>query len=74
VPARRGQGLGQRLLRAGEDRAREQGARRCVLDVEEHNEPARSFYVRLGYRGVSVLGIGLGRHGVFSFNRMLKDL
>jgi len=70
----RGLGMGEALLHAGEDRARQQGARRLVLDVETHNDRACSFYDRLGYRRASVIRIDLGAHGVFSFLRMLKSL
>jgi RimJ/RimL family protein N-acetyltransferase len=74
LPALRGRGFGKELLLAAEDRARQEGARRCLLDAEEHNERARSFYERLGYREESPLSIGLGRRGVFSFIRLLKEL
>jgi ribosomal-protein-alanine N-acetyltransferase len=70
----RGQGAGRELLAATESRARQQGASRIVLDVEEHNDGARAFYSRLGYRDVSVIRIHLGRGGVFSFLRLTKGL
>jgi len=72
LPEHRGRGAGRELLLAGEARARQQGARRCVLDVEEHNEGALSFYARLGYRRSSILTIDLGRGGVFTFQRLAK--
>ena len=70
----RGLGIGKELLEAGEERAREQGAQRLVLDVEEHNRGARSFYARLGCSQASVISIDLGARGEFSFLRMVKDL
>jgi ribosomal protein S18 acetylase RimI-like enzyme len=43
-------GLGTRLIRALEDRAGEQGARRVRLSVEHDNPRALRLYRRLGYR------------------------
>ena len=74
LPAHRGRGAGGELLRAGEERARQQGARRLVLDVEENNDRARSFYARMEYRPLSVIRIDLGRRGAFSFLRLNKGL
>lgn len=74
LPEHRGRGLGRELLIAGEERARLWGARRLVLDVEEHNEGARSFYTRLDYRPASVISIDLAGRGVFTFLRMFKGL
>lgn len=70
----RGSGTGKELLQAGEDRARQQGARRLVLDVEERNTGARRFYDRLGYRAESIIRIDLGARGAFSFLRMTRSL
>jgi GNAT superfamily N-acetyltransferase len=70
----RGQGIGKELLTGGEEQARQQGARRLVLDVEEHNTAALSFYDRLGYRPASAIRIDLGAPGTFCFRRMLKSL
>jgi ribosomal protein S18 acetylase RimI-like enzyme len=72
LPEHRGRGAGRELLLAGEARARQQGARRCVLDVEEHNDGALSFYARLEYRRTSILTIDLGRGGVFTFQRLAR--
>ncbi len=74
LPEHRGKGFGRELLMAGEKQARQQGARRLILDVEEHNEAARSFYTRLEYHAASVIRIDLARRGVFSFRRLLKIL
>jgi len=74
LPAYRGRGAGAQLLRASEDRGRGLGARRLVLDVEEHNAAARAFYARMGYGQASVVRIDLGRHGLFSFLRLARDL
>ena len=74
LPEHRGRGMGKELLLAGEEHARQQGAQRLVLDVEEHNEGARSFYERLAYRRASIISIDLGRRGAFSFLRMVKGL
>jgi ribosomal protein S18 acetylase RimI-like enzyme len=70
----RGLGIGKELLDAGEEHARQQGAERLVLDVEEHNKGACSFYTRLGYRPASVISIDPGGRGAFSFLRMVKSL
>jgi len=49
-PGVRGQGLGERVLRAAEDWARAQGARRMRLACAEQNEAGRRFWERQGYR------------------------
>jgi ribosomal protein S18 acetylase RimI-like enzyme len=74
VPERRGRGAGAYLLRAAEEHARNLGAGRVVLDVEERNARARAFYARLDYREVSPVRIDLRRMGVFSFLRLSKVL
>jgi ribosomal protein S18 acetylase RimI-like enzyme len=74
LPAHRGRGAGAQLLRAAEGRASGLGARRLVLDVEEHNDGARAFYTRMGYGQESVVRIDLGRYGLFSFLRLARDL
>jgi GNAT superfamily N-acetyltransferase len=45
-----GRGVGQRLMTAAEDWARERGYRLLSLHVFEGNARARAFYERLGYR------------------------
>ena len=52
-PHRRGRGLGQALLARVEDLAREQGARRLILDTFSFQAPR--FYQELGYRCYAVL-------------------
>jgi len=74
LPEHRGRGAGSLLLRAAEERSRILGARRIVLDVEEHNERARALYARLGYRQVSLVRIDLRRMGVFTFIRLGRGL
>jgi ribosomal protein S18 acetylase RimI-like enzyme len=74
LPEHRGRGAGAKLLGAEEENARHQGALQLVLDVEEHNTRARSFYARLDYCASSVIRIDLGRRGAFSFLRLCKGL
>jgi ribosomal protein S18 acetylase RimI-like enzyme len=73
MPDSQRRGVGRELLLSGENRARENGARRIVLDVEEHNETARAFYARLGYRPLSPVRVDLGRIA-FCFLRLFKGL
>jgi GNAT superfamily N-acetyltransferase len=49
-PSVRGQGLGERVLRAAEEWVRAQGARRMRLACAEQNEGGRRFWERQGYR------------------------
>ena len=49
APPARGRGVGEALVRALVDRARESGALRVVLEVERENEPAMSLYARCGF-------------------------
>jgi ribosomal protein S18 acetylase RimI-like enzyme len=42
-------GLGEALVRAAVERARERGCGRIELDVNDGNEPARALYERLGF-------------------------
>ncbi|MEW5748247.1 MAG: GNAT family N-acetyltransferase [Candidatus Thermoplasmatota archaeon] len=52
VPSHRGRGLGKRLMLAGEEFSRREGARASVLEVIEGNERAYSLYSHIGYRDV----------------------
>lgn len=45
----RGAGVGRALLRAAQDEARQQGARRITLRVLGHNTPARTLYEAEGF-------------------------
>jgi ribosomal-protein-alanine N-acetyltransferase len=49
-PALQGRGLGRLLLTAVLARARDDGARRCFLEVRASNLAARALYDRLGFR------------------------
>lgn len=48
-PSHRGLGLGQRLLQALEDRARERGDQRIVLDTLQRLKSANQLYEKNGY-------------------------
>jgi GNAT superfamily N-acetyltransferase len=50
VPNRRGRGIGDVLLNALCDRARQEGHRAISLSVEWGNEPLLSFYEKHGFR------------------------
>ena len=45
----RAQGIGNRLMESAEQRLRQNGARRIILEVETENEPALRFYKARGY-------------------------
>ncbi|MFQ5784720.1 MAG: GNAT family acetyltransferase [Alphaproteobacteria bacterium] len=49
APARRGEGLGRRLVAHAERRLAELGVRKVNLMIREHNAGVRAFYERLGY-------------------------
>ncbi len=49
APAGRGRGIGDALLSAALDVAREEGFTRIVLDVGDHNTPAQRLYARHGF-------------------------
>jgi GNAT superfamily N-acetyltransferase len=57
VPAARGTGLGERLMRALLDSARALGASRMQLEVIDRNEPARALYEKLGFEHVRDLEV-----------------
>lgn len=54
--AARGRGVGQALVEAACEAAREQGARRITLRVLGHNAPARRLYERCGFVVEGTLG------------------
>jgi ribosomal protein S18 acetylase RimI-like enzyme len=60
--AARGEGLGEALVLAGIERARERGCGRIELDVNDSNTPARTLYERLGF---SSYAEELGGHNRF---------
>ncbi|MSP83209.1 MAG: ribosomal-protein-alanine N-acetyltransferase [Alphaproteobacteria bacterium] len=53
-PARRGEGLGRRLMLRSLDGARIRGARTLFLEVAADNSPARALYASLGFAQVGV--------------------
>lgn len=54
---RRGQGIGEQLMRAIEAWAREQGAEFVVLEYHMGNPRAADLYARLGYRRASIVAV-----------------
>lgn len=52
-PAERGQGIGERLMRAAERNARARGAKLLTLTTAQANVAALSLFLRLGFRIVS---------------------
>lgn len=52
VPSARRQGMGEMLMRALHDQARERAVRNVWLEVIDRNEGAYELYVKLGYRVV----------------------
>lgn len=55
APSARGQGLGAKLVKQAERRARDRGCRGLRLEVREDNAAARNLYRRLGYDERQVL-------------------
>jgi len=55
--AHRSHGIGEQLMRAAEQWAREQGADFVSLEYHTENPRAAAFYERLGYRPASVVAI-----------------
>lgn len=51
---RRGDGLGERLLRTALEEGRRRGAEACYLDVRASNAPAQGLYRKLGFHEVGV--------------------
>jgi ribosomal protein S18 acetylase RimI-like enzyme len=63
-PAARGRGVARLLIRAVAGWARDRGARRVVLFVQEANAPGRALYVRAGFRPTGDREpVGAGRPG-----------
>jgi len=56
APANRGAGVGDRLVATVIAWARSTGFTRLVLDVADHNEPARSLYRRSGFQPTGETG------------------
>lgn len=57
-PARRGEGLGQRIVAHAEAWLAEHGVRKINLMIREDNTPVRDFYQRLGYEVTPRLVMG----------------
>ena len=57
VTERRGQGIGELLMRAAEEEARARGLKRIWLEVLVQNEPAIRLYEKLGYEQVRDLDV-----------------
>ena len=57
VAGRRGEGIGERLMRAAQDAARDGGVERLWLEVLVQNEPAIRLYEKLGYERVRELEV-----------------
>ena len=57
VAGRRGEGIGEQLMRAIEDRAASRGIEQLWLEVLVQNEPAIRLYEKLGYRVVRELEV-----------------
>ena len=49
APEVRGRGVGEALIDAVVEWARASGARRLLLDVGDHNQPAIALYARMGF-------------------------
>ena len=63
-PRARGRGVAQALIRAVAEWARERGAERVVLFVQEANAPGRALYLRAGFRPTGDrTPVGAGRPG-----------
>ena len=55
-PEVRGQGVGEALIDAVVEWARTNGARRVLLDVGDHNQPAITLYARKGFEPNGIIG------------------
>jgi len=68
-PAFLGRGIGKALLERSKDIAREAGAGKLWLDVEEQNQNAIAFYQRTGWTTTGEFDFQIGSQ-VFHFYRM----
>lgn len=75
-PEFQGRGIGTRLMRHAETRARQAGLAVCSLGVEVDNDGARRLYERLGYQVVATVRVPHleARIGYPGFHRMTKHL
>jgi ribosomal protein S18 acetylase RimI-like enzyme len=71
VPAHRGRGVGEELMRRLHDAARDLGLERVWLEVIVENEPARRLYEKLGYDHVRDLEVWTLRELVAQSNYLL---
>ncbi len=73
-PRYRGQGIGAKLLRRAEMRARSCDCRQAILDVELENIAAVRFYQRLGYKQMAEFSLRFNRHFTLRFLRLYRRL
>lgn len=75
-PQFQGQRIGTRLMAFAEEQAARNGLRKCSLTVALHNDAARQFYLRLGYRIVETMTYSRlqQRCGESGYQRMVKAL
>lgn len=71
APAARGRGVARSLLRALEDRAREAGLHRLILETGDLQPEAIAFYERAGYARIPNYGYYRDHEGTVSFGRDL---
>ena len=71
VPDRRGQGVGGALMEAAMSLARERGAGRMDINVDEEDVDARRFYERLGFRNYDPEGGDPATERMFYYEREL---
>ena len=76
-PEVRGQGVGETLIDAVVEWARVSGARRVLLDVGDHNQPAIALYARKGFepRNGTIGSLPIRHEAIFaSINESCKAL